>query len=185
MKSERIDETIKAPREDFNVSANAELHKAVLAARRAGKRYGGKLISCTMAFELGAKILLCMEDQEEATLLQSIEEIKIQKTALDQQERMRLEQLNLMKASKTAKMIDATDHNNDIQMLAEKIIEVWDNVILYKNHSIIESLVNIDKTRLNKTKVLSVFPKKYTQKPSIEEAVKLAFDLIEGETVDA
>jgi hypothetical protein len=171
--------------ESFTVLANSELHRAVLAARKAGRRHGGKLVSCTMAFELGARILLGLEENEEDILKQDILEIKTQKAALEQKERMRLEQLRMMEASRAAKLSEASYQNNNVQKLADKIIEVWDSVILYKRSGIIESLVDIDRTRLTRPKLEAIFPKRYVEKPSIDEAVKIALDLLEGDSVGA
>lgn len=170
-------------KDSFTVEANTELHQSILSARKAGRRYGGKLYSCTLAFELGAKILLGREDSEEEAIRQDIEECKIQKAAIEQKERMRLEQLQMMEASRTAKMLEAAEQNNNIQELAQKIIDAWDDVILYKKNRIIDSILDIDRERLTRSKVEAVFPKRYKNKPTIEEAVVIAVDLLEGECI--
>lgn len=172
-------------RDSFTVVADSELHKAILAARKAGRRHGDKLVSCTMAFELGVTVLLGREESEEAVIKQDIEDIKTQKAVLEQKERMMLEQLQIMEASREAKMSEAAEQNNNVQRLAQRIIEVWDSIILYKNSRIIESLVDIDRERLTRIKVEAVFPKRYKQKPSIDEAVVIAVDLLEGEYIGA
>lgn len=171
-------------REDFNVNADVKLHRAILAARKAGRRHGGKLISCTMAFELGAKILLGLEENEEDVIKQDIEEIQTQKAALEQKERMRLEQLQMMQVSRAAKLEEAAVQNDNVQKLAQRILDVWETVILYKNTKIIESLLDIDRVRLTRHKVEAVFPKRYVERPSIDEAVQIAMTLLEGELVE-
>lgn len=138
-----------------------------------------------MAFELGAKILLGLEENEEDIIKQDIEEIKTQKAILEQKERMRLEQLHLMEASKVAKLSDAAEQNNNVQRLAQRIIDVWDDVVLYKKSLLLDSLVNINRDKLTKCKIESIFPKRYTPKPSIDAAVEMAIDLLEGEEVGA
>jgi hypothetical protein len=168
-------------RDSFTVEADGELHKSILSARKEGRRYGGKLYSCTLAFELGAKILLGLEESEEDAIKQEIEELKTQKSALDQKERLRVEQLRILEASRTAKMSDASDKNTNVQKLAQRIIEVWDSVVIYRKYNIINSLVDIDVTRLNKAKIQAVFPKNYTVKPSIDEAIRIAINLLDGE----
>lgn len=170
-------------RDSFTVEADSELHQAILAARKAGRRYGKKLISCTTAFELGARILLGLEENEEETIRQDIEDIKTQKAVIEKKERLMLEQLQLMQASKAAKIIEASDKNNNVQRLAQRILEVWDSVLIYNNHTILESLADIDRTKLTRVKIEAVFPKRYSPKPSIEDAVKIAMDLLEGECV--
>jgi len=172
-------------KETFTVLADVELHQALLAARKAGKRHGGKLISCTMALELGARILLGLEENEEDIIRQDIEEIKTQRAALEQKERMRLEQLRMMEASREAKLSDAAEQNNNVQILAHRIIEIWDNVTILNKRTMIESLVNIDTTRLDKHKLETVFPRRPTPKPSDDEAVRIAYNLLEGEIVGA
>lgn len=174
-----------ATREDFNVNADIDLHQSVLAARKAGRRHGGKLISCTMAFELGARILLGLEENEADVIKQEIQELKTQKAEIEQKERLRLEQLRLMEASRAAKISEAEEQNNNVQILAQRIIDVWDAVVLYKKHTLINGIVDIDRTRLNKDKIEAVFPRRYAPKPSIDEAVKIAIDLLEGEIVGA
>jgi hypothetical protein len=173
-------------REDFNVTADRELHQALLTARRAGRRHGGKLFSCTMAFELGAKILLGLEESEEEVIKQDIEDIKAQKAALEQKERMRLEQLQMMEVSRAAKVSDASGKNNNVQRLAQRILDIWDNVIIYKKYALINGLVEIDKDRLTKERIEAVFPKIYAPKPTIEDAVLIATNLLkyDGEGVD-
>lgn len=172
-------------RDSFTVEADHEIHQSILAARRAGKRQGGKLISCTMAFELGARILLGTEEKEETAAKQEIEELMIQKAELEQKVRLKSDQLRLIEASRTAKMDEAAEQNDNVQKLAQRIIEVWDNIIIYRKHNIINSLVDIDKARLSKDKLEAVFPKRISPKPSIDEAVKIAMDLLEGENVGA
>lgn len=172
-------------KETFTVLADVELHQALLAARKAGKRHGGKLISCTMALELGARILLGLEENEADVIKQDIEDIKTQKAALEQKERLRLEQLRIMEASQTAKLSHAEEQNNNVQKLAQRIIDVWDNIVIYKKYNLINGIVDIDKTRLNKDKVTAVFPKRIMPKPSIDDAVIIAIDLLEGESVGA
>lgn len=172
-------------RDSFTVEADEGLHQSILAARKAGRRHGGKLISCTMAFELGAKILLGLEENEEDIIKQDIEEIKTQRAALEQKERLRLEQLHMMEASRAAKISEAADQNNNVQKLAQRIIEVWDNVVIYKKHNLINGLLDIDRTKLNKDRVEAIFPKRIVPKPSIDDAVKIAIGLLEGENVGA
>lgn len=174
---------MSAGKDSFTVEANTELHQEILAARKAGRRYGGKLYSCTLAFELGAKILLGHEEPEEEAIRQDLEECRIQKAAIEQKERRKIEQLQMMEASRTAKLSEAAEQNNNVQMLANKIISVWDSVIFSKNTMIIESLLDIDRTRLTREKVEAVFPKRYRNKPTIDEAVVIAVNLLEGECV--
>lgn len=170
-------------KDSFTVEANTELHQEILAARKAGRRYGGKLYSCTLAFELGAKILLGREEPEEESIKQELEEYRIQKAAIEQQERRRVEQLQMMEASRVAKMSEAAEQNNNIQYLAQKIIETWDEVILFKNNRIIDSILDIDRRRLTRSKVEAVFPRRYKDKPTIDEAVVIAVNLLEGECI--
>jgi len=172
-------------KDSFTVEAKSSLHKDILAARKAGRRYGGKLYSCTLAFELGAKILLGCEEPEEEAIRQEIEECRVQKAAIDQKEKMRLEQLRMMEASKAAKLSDAAEQNKNVQKLAQRIIDVWDSIVIYKKYTIISSLVEIDKTRLTRPRLEAIFPKNIQQKPSIDEAVKMAVVLLEGEGIGA
>lgn len=176
---------VRDNRESFTVEADMELHQAILAARKAGRRYGKKLISCTTAFELGARILLGLEENEEETIKQDIEELRTQKAIIEKKEKLRLEQLQLMQVSKTAKMEQAAEQNNNVQKLANRILEIWDNVTLMNRRTMIVSLVDIDKTRLTRPKLEAVFPKKPTPKPSEEVAIKIAYELLEGELVGA
>lgn len=172
-------------RESFTVEADHEIHQLILAARRAGKRHGGRLISCTMAFELGAKILLDLEENEEDVIKQEIEELQSKTAEIEQKKKLRLEQLKLMEASRTAKLSNAEEQNDNVQKLAQRIIEVWDNAVVYKKRNIIYSLVDIDRTRLNRERIDAVFPRRIAPKPSIDDAVKIAMDLLEGESVGA
>lgn len=174
----------KEDREDFNCNANIKLHQGILAARKAGRRYGGRLISCTLAFELGAKILLDMEDKEEEKIQQDIEELATQETLIAQKKRLRLEQLQLMQASKTAKLEQAAEQNDNVQKLANRIRDIWDNVTLMNKRTMIGSLVDIDRTRLTRPKLDAIFPTRPAQKPSHEVAIKIAYELLEGEPVD-
>lgn len=172
-------------RDSFTVEADHEIHQSVLAARRAGRRQGGKLISCTMAFELGARILLGTEEKEEDAAKQEIEELMIQKAELEQKVKLKSDQLRLIEASRISKMDEAAEQNDNVQKLAQRIIEVWDNAVNYGKRNIIYSLVDIDRARLNKAKIEAAFPRIVTQRPSIDEAVKIAMDLLEGENIGA
>lgn len=172
-------------REDFNVNANKELHQAVLSARKAGRRYGGKLISCTMAFELGAKILLGLEESEEEKIRHDIEELASQESLISQKKKLRLDQLKIMQASKAAKIEQAAEQNDNVQKLANRILEIWDRVTQLNQRTLIGSLVDIDRARLTRQRLETIFPKKATPKPSEEVAIKIAFELLEGEKVGA
>lgn len=172
-------------KDSFRVEADHDLHQAIVDARKAGKRQGKKLYSCTLAFELGARILLGLQESEEESIKQDIEEIKIQKAALAQKEHLITEQLRLMEASRIAKVSNAEEQNNNVQVLAQRIIEVWDDIVIYKKHNLIYGLADIDRARLNNDKIEAVFPKRYSPKPSIDDAVKIAIDLLEGERVGA
>lgn len=172
-------------REDFNVNADKELHQAVLAARKSGRRYGGKLISCTMAFELGAKILLGLEENEEERLQQDIEELSSQESLISQKKKLRLEQLKMMQASKAAKIEQAAEQNDNVQKLASRILEIWDRVTQLNQRTLIGSLLDIDRVHLTRQKLETIFPKKATPKPSEEVAIRIAFELLEGDLVGA
>ena len=180
---------MKEVKEYFQMYASSNLHQGILAARQAGRRQDGKLISCRMAFELGATILLGLEANEEDIVAQDLEEMETQISLLIKKKQLKNDQLVLMKASKAVKMDEAAGKNGNIQKLAQRILEVWENVTLYKNYTIISSLVDIDKSRLSREKVEAIFPKKYTQKPTIETAIIMASNLLgydsEGDMIGA
>jgi len=140
-----------------------------------------------MAFELGARILSGMGADEETELLQKAEEIKAKKAAITYEEKLNEEQLKMVHASKAVKMTVAHDQNENIQKLAQRIIDVWDTIVFQKKYTILESLADIDRSKLSRPKLETVFPKKYTPKPSIDIAVKMATDLLnyEGEGIGA
>lgn len=175
----------KEEREDFNCNASADLHQRLLAARRAGKRYQGKLVSCTMAFEMGAKFLLDDIDDDEDRIQQDIEDISTQESMLAQQKKLKLDQLHAVQVGKAAKMDQAAQQNDNVQKLADRILAIWDNVTIYNKRAMIGSLINIDKIHLTRPKLEAVFPKIPTPKPSLEVVIKIAYELLEGEAVGA
>jgi hypothetical protein len=173
-------------REYFTVNADADLHQAVLKARKEGKRFGGKLISGTMCYELGARIYLGLEENEEEVIKRDLAELDLQEASINQRKRLRSEQLHMVQVSKAAKMIEATDKNETVQRLAQRILDIWDNVTLFQKRSLIGSLVDIDPRHLNRVKLEAIFPNRYAPKPSDDDAVKIAFNLLdEGEEVGA
>lgn len=175
------------PKEYFKLYASSKLHQEMLEARAAGRRHGSKLYSCAMAFELGAKILLGLEEDEEELLQQDIEDLSLKESEIAQKKRLRYEQLKMMQSSKAAKMIEASEQNGNVQKLADRILEIWDNVTLYKKRTLIGSLVNIDNRHLTRAKLEAIFPTTYKNKPTQEDAIKIALDLLgyDGESVGA
>ena len=175
------------PKEYFKLYASSKLHKEMLEARAAGRRHGNKLYSCAMAFELGATILLGLEGDEEEVLQRDIDEITLKESEFAQRKRLKNERLKIIQSSKAAKMIEASEQNDNVQKLANRILEIWDNVTLYKKRTLIGSLVDIDNRHLTRAKLEAIFPTTYKNKPTQEDAIKIALDLLgyDGESVGA
>lgn len=182
-----VDKPPKDPKKYFKVYASENLYEEIQIARDAGRRHGGKIISNGMCFEIGARILLGMGEDEEEKLQNDLNELLVKESEIAQKKRLKFEQLKTMQTTKAVKLEHAAIQNDNVQKLANRILEVWDNVTILGKRSLIGSLVDIDSAQLNRTKLEAVFPRTYSKKPSDVDAIKIALDLLgyEGESVGA
>jgi hypothetical protein len=183
---------MKKEKNSFTVEANRGKHEMIKQARGDGLRIGKKLVSCTLAFEMGADMIaqilgLDRGENSESNMHQALAEIQEKKAQIAAEEQVALQQLEVIEATKSTQLSEAAVQNNNVQLLAQKIMGSWDKIIFYKDYRypLVESMVEIDRTRLKFETVSSVFPKIYRESPSLEEAISIAISLLdyEGEGV--
>jgi hypothetical protein len=158
-----------------------DLHDAIQNGRRDKKRYDGRLFSNGLAFELGADILLGVAENEEDVLKQKLEDIEIHQNSINSQRYIIREQLEKFEAKKKSIQDQGIKERQDVELLASKIIDLWDSIVLYKNTKNIDFIVRHFEGKLIWDKVASMFPLKYEPAPSSETAFQIAASLLEYE----
>lgn len=66
----------------------------------------------------------------------------------------------------------------DVELLASKIIDLWDSVVIYKDKKNIDFIVNYFEEKLTRDKVAAIFPSQYEPAPTYKEAFQIASGLL-------
>lgn len=163
---------------NVNVYVSKNLRDSIQDAKKEGRSYHGKLFTNGLAFELGAKILLGIAENEEEIAKQKLEDLEIQKNSINSQICLMNEQLERSEAKKKSIRAQCLKEKQDVELLASKIINLWDSVVIYKDKKNIDFIVNYFDGKLTREKVESVFPSKYEPVPTHEEAFQIASCLL-------
>lgn len=156
-----------------------DLCDALQAAREAGKLYNNKRFSNRLAYEIGVKVLLEIDDEEEEEALnQKLADIRIQKTLMDNQENLILASLEKRQAKKQQEIKVCAQAEENVKRLAERIIKEWNAVKIYKKDESIGFIFNMYPDKLNKARLEKVFSEGGLDAPTTEEALKIASDLL-------
>jgi hypothetical protein len=147
------------------------LADGIQKARDAGKRFKGDLYSYSMAFEIGAMVLLDIADGEEI-LLQKKNDIQIQRSLLDSQEKIIDDQLKAIKTEQKAEKEEFLQKQEEIKKLAHMIISNYEKITVFKKTEHIGYIVTAFPGKLTRDKVAALFVEK--EKPPLETALKLA-----------
>lgn len=156
-----------------------DLCDALQAAREAGKLYNNKRFSNRLAYEIGVKVLLEIDDEEEEEALnQKLADIRIQKTLMDNQENLILASLEKRQAKKQQEIKVCAQAEENVKRLAERIIKEWNAVKIYKKDESIGFIFNMYPDKLNKARLEKVFSEGGLDAPTIEEAQVIASNLL-------
>lgn len=148
-----------------------DLADGIQKARDAGKRYKGDLFSYSMAFKIGAMVLLDITDEEDI-LLQQKNDINIQRSLLDSRERIIDDRLMAIKTEQKAAKEENLRQQEEIEKLANMIISDHEKITLFKETKRIDYIVTAFPNKLTRDKVAAMFFGK--EKPSFDTALKLA-----------
>lgn len=162
----------------FDASKN--LVDGIQAGRLAGKRYKDKKFSNRLAFEIGAKVLLGIDDEEEEEVLdQRLADLEIQQSLIDNQKKLLLEKKEKRQAQKKKKEEEVLKSQQEIESLAAKINEYWEPITVFKQKECIGFILNAFPDRLAREKVSAVFPDEAAAPvPTYEEALHIATNLL-------
>ncbi len=152
-----------------------DLADGIQKARDAGKRYKGNLFSYSLAFEVGARVLLDIADEEDI-LLQQKSDINVQRSLLDSRERIIDDQLKAKKTEKKAEKEEILRKQEDVKRLADMIIDKHQKITIFKKTQHIDYIVNAFSDKLTRDKVAAMFVG--NEKPSRETALKLATEAL-------
>lgn len=162
--------------------APACLVDAIQDARNAKRRYKDKIFSNRLAYEIGAKVLLEIDDDEEEEVIdQRLADLEVQQTLINSQKRLLLEKKEKRKADKKKKEEETLKKQLEIETLASKIREYWEDITVFKEKKCIGFIVNACPDKLTREKVTSIFPDSMIPIPSEEEAFRIAIDLLGAE----
>jgi|SRR5271157_2952268 len=163
-----------------------DFHDAIQLSRKEKRRYNGRQFSNSLAFELGAQILLGIAENEEDILKQKLEDLEIQRNSINSQTRLINEQLERLEVKKEFIQAKILKEKQDVELLAAKIIDSWDSIVLYKDQKNIDFIVTHFEGKLTRDKVAAIFPLKYEPAPTNEKAFQIASGLLgyEGDGSD-
>lgn len=184
---ENTGEPEKTIRGGFNIYADLALRDTLKELKAAGHVFNGKPISYGLAFELGARIITGMAegDGDEMVLLQQkAQELEAEEAALIQKRKMLVEQTERVKLRQVANEAEKEREWDDVRVLAARIVELWDKIILEHRWNLIDSLVAISPERLNSDEIRAVFPvSTYQPAPDPSRAFQIAAGLLHYENV--
>lgn len=156
-----------------------DLCDALQAAREAGKLYNNKRFSNRLAYEIGVKVLLEIdEEEEEEALNQKLADIRIQKTLMDNQEKLIVARLEKRQAKKQQERKACAQVEENVQKLAERLIKEWNAIKIFKKTENIGFIYNMFPDKLNKASLEKVFSDSGLDAPTMEEALIIASDLL-------
>lgn len=147
-------------------------------ARAAGKRYGDKKYSNRLAYEIGVKVLMGLNDKEEIEAKkQRLEDLKIQQSLLSSEERILLDDISRLEGEEKQKEEEALKVSEDIQKLAARIKEYWVKIVYYDQKEFIGYLVT--QFKISRAETEKAFEAIRDGEPTEEEALKIASKLME------
>lgn len=155
-----------------------DLVQAIQNARKAGKRYKGDLYSNPLAYAVGALVLLGTAGKKEETLKERLKNIGIERNLLNSEERLILEDLEGIEAEKKTKLDYDIKRQQEIELLADKILEYWDDIAFFNKKNCITYIVSSFEGKLTKSRVEAIFPSVYEPAPSPEKALTIAAGLL-------
>lgn len=162
------------------------LYDAIQLARTEKRRYNGRQFSNGLAFELGAQILLGIAENEEDILKQKLEDLEIHQTSINHQIHLINEQLERLEVKKKSIRAKDLKERQEVELLASKIVNSWDSIVLYKDKKNIDFIVRHFEGKLTRDKVAAIFPSIYEPAPTYETAFQIASDFLgyEGDGFD-
>ena len=155
---------------------------AIQDARNAKRRYKDKMFSNRLVYEIGAKILLEIDDDEaEEYLDQRLTDVAVQISLLNNQKKLLTEKKKERTAEKRRKEEEFIKMQQTIESVASKIREYWEKITLLNKAECIDYIVNICPEKLTRERVVAVFPDRYCPIPTEEEALQRATSLLGGD----
>lgn len=161
-----------------NLYIPKNLRDSIQNAKNEGRRYCGRQFSNGFAFELGAKVLLGIAENEEDILKKKLEDFEIHQNSISSQRHLINEQLERLEVKKKSIRAKDLKERQEVELLTSKIIESWDSIVLYKNKKNIDFIVLHFEGKLTLDKVAAIFPSIYEPAPTYETAFQIASDLL-------
>jgi len=156
-----------------------ELLEAYRAAKEAGGKYNGRSFSDPLAYEIGVKVLLGLGIEDEEAIRQEMEQIKISMSALQMKYDILQARADTIRAQREATEQKQVKACNDVQKLAECIISNWASVKLFRKSEPISQIVVEFEGKVKKPALEAVFKNGGTEAPTLEEALKIASELMQ------
>jgi hypothetical protein len=163
----------------IGLEAPADLVDAIQEARNAKRRYKNRPFSNKLAYEIGAKVLLEIDDDEEEEILdQRLDDIAREMVLLESRKKQLTEKKQKRTAEKQQKELEAIKEEQLIENIASKIREYWEKITLLDQKECIGYIVNLSPERLTRERVFSMFPKECRPIPTEHEARTMAANLL-------
>jgi hypothetical protein len=154
------------------------LADGIQKARAAGRMYKGRRVSHSLAFVVGAEILLDIGKEEEV-LEQELNDLNIERSLIDSKERAICEQLKAVKTENRAKEEEALRKHQEIEKLAHMIVDKFVEITLFKKNEEIGYIAAAFPDKLTREKLAAIFAGGYEEDtPSYEKALEIAKGLL-------
>lgn len=159
--------------------ADESLTDALQACRSAGKQYNGKKFSNRLAYEIGVKVLMGInEEEEEEALKQKLTDLETKENLIANQKKFILAGIEKLQAKKQKKEGERLKLEQDVQNLADRLRKDWVTIKVLKKTENIGFIVNSYPNKLTKSKLEKIFSEGSTEGPTLEEAMDIAANLL-------
>lgn len=162
-----------------NIRPDPELLEAYRTAKEAGGSFNGRGFSDPLAYEIGVKVLLGLGIEDEEAIKQEMEQLKINISALQMRYNILQAKADTIRAHRENKEQEQIKASNDVQRLAELIISSWISVKIVRKPEPISQIVSEFKGKVKKPELEAVFRNGGTEAPTLEEALKIASELMQ------
>ena len=157
----------------------SHMARRVQQERKAGARCNGKILSKRAIFELGYNCYFGVNgDETRDMILKKIEDSKLKESISHNETLLWEKKLEECDDKNKIKEEEALKSKQEVESLASKIKECWENITVFKKKEYVGFIVNSFPGRFTRENVSAVFPDGSVSIPTNEEALQIATDLL-------
>jgi len=159
--------------------ADEDLKEMLQQARAEGKRYGDKKFSNRLAYEIGIKVLMGLNDNDDLEAKkQQLEEVRIKKALIESEERFLMNEISRLENEAKQREEEALKITEDTRKLAGRIKEYWTKINVYDKLEYIGFIVT--QFKVSRNALEQAYKDTREREPTEEEALIIASKLMES-----